>query len=473
MSVAVRVRESAIDRSRRRWSGRSVLVVGLGRSGCAAARHLLAAGARVTAVDLRPLEELGPEPAALRAAGVAVRCGPHDVSDFLAAEAIVLSPGVPADRPEVRLARERGAPVLTEIDLVAPAVSSRTVAITGSNGKSTVTALVAAMLGEAGYDAVPCGNFGLPLADAVQGDHPGRRYSLELSSFQLETTSELRAAAAVLLNVQPDHIDRHGTFEAYLAAKARIAKLRSPGAPLIVVRDDPGAAAVASNAEEPVLEVSAGGPVGRGGGVEGGRLVLRLGAAPVPVARADALPLPGRHNLANALAAACAAATLGAPPEAIRRALETAAPLPHRLEPCGTVDGVRYVDDSKATNVAAAVAAVDALAGEAGTLFVLLGGRDKEGDFSPLAERLAACRAVPIVFGEAGEKIAAVLEARGLAPRRARTLEEAARAARAEARAGDVVLLAPACASFDAFPGFAARGDAFAKLVRRFAGEEP
>lgn len=456
--------------------GRPVLVVGLGRSGLAAARRLLAQGARVTATDAKPQDRLPREVQLLEAAGVALHCGGHLAADFAAAELIVLSPGVPLDLPEIAAARARGAVICSEIDLVAAQVGSRVVAITGSNGKSTTTALAGAMLAAGGREGIPCANFGLPFCDAVQGDHAGRWYAAELSSFQLDITHDLRAAAAVLLNVQEDHMDRYGgSFDAYRESKESVARLRAPGAPLVLCVDDPHVAAAAARIAGPLAEVSAAREVKEGGCVVGNRLVLRLGGHEETLLEVGSLPIPGRHNRINILAAAYACRAAGVPLEALRRATAAYRPLSHRLQDVAQVGGVRFVDDSKATNVGSVLEAIRAISEtvtEEARMFVLLGGRDKDSDFRPLAPALAAHRGVALTFGEAGPLIAGVLEReQGVELHRAGTLEDAIRAAHAMARPGDVVLLSPACASFDAFTGYAARGDAFAAEARRLGAE--
>jgi UDP-N-acetylmuramoylalanine--D-glutamate ligase len=381
---------------------------------------------------------------------------------------------VPLDLPELHAARENHVAICSELDLVAHVVDDRVIGITGSNGKSTSTALAAAMLGAAGHDGVPCGNFGLPLCDAVQGDHPGRWYALELSSFQLDITSRLTASAAVLLNVQADHLDRHGDIHAYRAAKEKIAALRRPGAPLVLAVDDPLVADFAHRAGGPVLSVSADHEVASGGFVRDGRLTLRLGGNEETLIDAAQLAIPGRHNRVNALAAAVACRAVGVPADALRRALTTFRALPHRIQEIALVGGVRYVDDSKATNVGSVLEAIRALrerTDEGRRIFVLLGGRDKGSDFGPLAAALTGGGASAITFGEAGPLIAAALERGGVTPcARVCTLEDAVAAAHAAAVPGDTVLLSPACASFDAFTSYAHRGDVFAAAARALAG---
>jgi UDP-N-acetylmuramoylalanine--D-glutamate ligase len=448
-----------------------VLVVGLGRSGRAAALHLAAAGARVTATDRAAAAELGPIPGELAAEGVALALGGHRAEDFGAAELIVLSPGVPTDLPPLAQARERGVPIVSEIDLVPPEIGERVIAITGSNGKSTTTALAAAMLDACtGREGVPSGNFGTPLIEAAADDHPGRWYALELSSFQLETIQTLRAAAAVLLNVRPDHIDRHGSFEEYRAAKAKVALLRAPGALLVYDADDADAAEIAEHADPPRGPVSTREPAERGAYLDDRELVLEVTGAREALMKADEVPLHGRHNLSNTLAAAAACRACGVDLDAIRRGVRHFAGLPHRLQEVGTAAGVRFIDDSKATNVDAAIEAIGAAPGR--RLFVLLGGRDKAGRFGPLADALSRRGARALTFGEAGPRIAEALDERLEEPvQRCDAMEQAVRQAAEQAGPGDTVLLAPACASFDAFRSYVHRGEAFARVVESLTAD--
>ncbi|MDQ7007635.1 MAG: UDP-N-acetylmuramoyl-L-alanine--D-glutamate ligase [Acidobacteriota bacterium] len=449
---------------RRRW-----LVLGLGRTGMAVCRHLLDAGHRVWASDIKPRREWAGALQALEARGLEWLEWPQVVSRLEDFDQVIPSPGIPLDRPPLAQALEAGITVTSEIDLAPATIARRSVAITGSNGKSTVTALAAAMLGQGrGRNAVACGNFGTPLVEATAADAPGRHYAVELSSFQLETTTAARFGAVVLLNIQPDHLDRHGSFEAYAAAKWRIASLRLAGAPLVACVDDPAVAAGLAGVAPPVLAIRSGAPEGPGGGVESGRLVLDLGDGREELGPVATLPLPGPHNVLNILAAATACRAMGVPLAAIRQALDGFSALPHRLEPVAVRDDVLFVDDSKATNVAAALEAARAFPDR--RVLILLGGRDKAGDFRPLAEVLSETGAIALTFGEAGETIARTLGQGGCRVERCDTLEDATRRAAAAARPGDVVLLSPACASFDAFNGFAHRGEVFADLARRLGG---
>lgn len=447
--------------------GRRVLVVGLGRSGQAAARFLLARGARVTATDLRPAGELGPVAAALADAGVRLSCGGHDAGDFLAAELVVVSPGVPTALPALDAARREGIPVVAEVELASWFVRGHLLALTGSNGKSTTTSLLARMLAEEGRDAVACGNIGLPLLEALSGDNPDRWYAVELSSFQLEGTERFHPGSAALLNLQPDHLDRHGSLEGYLAAKARIFTHQGEEDVAVLNADDAAVAALARELRAEVYTFSLEGPVRRGAYLSGDRLMLRLGARPRRLMQRGELPLAGDHNVANVLAAAVLAATSGVSVEAIRRAVTSFRPLPHRLSTVATVGGITYVDDSKATNVDSAKVALTAFPGR--KVYALLGGRAKGSGFESLVEPLERAGATAVVYGEAGPLIAEALAGRvEILP--CADLPSAVREASGRAAPGDVVLLAPACASFDAYRNFHERGEDFARQVRALAG---
>jgi UDP-N-acetylmuramoylalanine--D-glutamate ligase len=426
------------------YSGRHVLVLGLARSGRAAAELLLRAGATVSAYDR--------DPAALRdpPAGVALLSGAA-TPDFAGFDAVVASPGVPlAAHPKL----------VPEVDLAAEFLDAPLVAVTGSNGKSTTTVLIGEMLRASGFDTGVGGNLGTALCALVGRGHT--RIVAELSSFQLEHARALHADVAVLLNLAPDHLDRHGTLAAYGAAKARLAELQRPDAWLVVNRDDPWARAVGKRAPARAVEFSTEERLTSGACLDGKDVVLvRDGAIALRVPQV-ALAASARRPVANALAAALAASLAGASAEAIRSALERFEGLPHRVRDVCARGGVRYVDDSKATNPAAAVAS---LLAQSAPVVWLAGGRNKGLDFAPLAE--AAKRAgvrTAIVYGECAAELERALS-RACPVERVETLADAVTLAAARAQRGDVVLLAPACASFDQFTSFEDRGRRFAALA--------
>jgi UDP-N-acetylmuramoylalanine--D-glutamate ligase len=410
---------------------RRVLVVGLARSGEAAALALRDRAVAVVGHDHD--RALDPDRVGrLAAAGVEVHLGEEDETLLRGVDAVVKSPGVPRENALVGSARAAGVPVWSEIELGARLLANPLVGVTGTNGKTTTSALLGEMLHAAGRPVEVAGNIGRPLTSLVGRVAPEAWVVCELSSFQLEDVDTLRPRVAVLLNLEPDHLDRHGTLEAYRDAKLKIFRRQQ--------RDD-------------VAVV----PRGFGALPGEGRRVEFAGD--------DALPseplIPGLHNRENAAAATAAARAVGVRDPAIADALRAFPGVPHRIEQVAFVDGVRYVNDSKATNVAAALRALAALEGPR---HVILGGRGKRESYAPLAAALRPGDRVYLI-GEAAEEIGAALAETGVHLERAGDLDTAVRRAAAAARPGDVVLLSPACASFDQFESFEHRGDAFRDLV--------
>ena len=432
-------------------AGRRVLVLGLGLSGRSAARFCAERGARVTASDERPaselegLDELGP--------GVEVLTGKPfpDSADF---DLVVPSPGVPGERY-----RRGAAQVWGDVELAARALAIPIVAVTGTNGKSTTTHLLAVALRGAGLRAAAAGNVGEPALDLV--GQPLDVAVLEVSSFQLETTESFRPRVAVILNLSPDHLDRHGSFEAYRDAKARILANQTGEDTAILSADDAEVWSLADAARARVLPFSSRGPLEQGAWLDAGAAVLReRNGAPLRVAL-DELQLAGAHNRENALAALAAAWAAGAEPQAAAAALCRFSGLPHRMEQIARRQQVTWVNDSKATNPGAALRS---LAGAGGPVIWIAGGRDKGLDFSSLAEAAGGRVRTALLVGEAADKLDAALAGR-VETRTADSLEEAVREAARLARPGDVVLLAPACASQDQFRDFAERGERFRAAV--------
>lgn len=433
-------------------------VVGLGVTGLACARFLAARGGRVSVTDSRSDP---PKLAALRGEhpDLPVSLGELDAAMLLDADEIVLSPGVSLREPALQAAMDAGVPVISEIELFCRHAVAPIAAITGSNGKSTVTTLLGLMAREAGVEAAVGGNLGRPALELLEAPPPAI-YVLELSSFQLETTHSLRARAATVLNVSADHMDRYESLDAYAAAKGVI--YRGCGT-AVVNRDDPRAAALAAN--EPAHRVSFGLDApeqpddyglarDQGGGLWLARGRRRLKAV-------NELRLMGRHNHANALAALALGEAMGIPEEAMLRTLGHFPGLPHRTEWVARLGGVDYINDSKGTNVGATLAAVEGLPGP---LVLIAGGQGKGADFAPLGPALARKARAVVVFGEDAERLAQALEGHA-AVSLAADLDEAVALAAEAARPGDQVLMSPACASFDMFPGFEARGEAFRALV--------
>lgn len=434
--------------------GARVLVVGLGQSGLAAVELLCARRALVEATDIRRLEEM-PE-AASRLEALGARFSPQSDAVFENRDLIVLSPGVPADLPALEEARRRGVPVVGDLELASWFLQGPTIGITGSNGKTTTTALTGHILREAGIPVQVGGNIGRAPASMVATSRPGQWNVLELSSFQLETVDRFHADVAAVLNVTPDHLDRHGTLERYAAAKRRLLETQAPEEPAILNAADPICREFARLKSNPVWFSSAE-RLASGVWLEEGWVVLEGR----PLLEAREVPLRGRHNLENVMAAAAAAHLAGAAPEAIAAAVRSFPGVEHRLEFVRRVRGVDYYNDSKATNVDATLKALDAFPGP---LWVILGGKDKGSDYRPLREPLAQKARAALLIGSAAPKIAAALA--GAVPLiDCGTLEAAVGEAARRAAPGDTVLLAPACASFDQFQNFEHRGRAFKALV--------
>lgn len=441
------------------WRGLDVLVVGLGVSGHAAARALLRLGARVRVTELSDTPATRERAAGLRDAGAAVELGGHSFAHERASLAVV-SPGIPPQSEALRALAETGTEVWSEIELAYRISECTFLAVTGTNGKTTTTSLLAAMLAEGGERSAAGGNIGVPLVDAVEEVGPGGVVALEASSFQLLTIHEFRAEVAVLLNVAADHLDYHGDLERYAAAKARIVENQTSSDAFVCNADDKLVMKVAAQAPGRVVTFSATDP-SADLAVAGDELTWR-GAAFAPL---RSLTLPGRAGVEDALAAAGAALEHGVAFEAVARALASFSPLAHRLETVATVEGVEYVDDSKATNPHAALAA---LRGRRDVVLIA-GGRSKGNDLTELRAGVPPVIAV-VALGEAADEMGAVFD--GLVPvEKVRDMGAAVRAARAHAVPGGSVLLAPGCASLDMYTSYAARGDDFARCVRELTSE--
>ncbi len=435
------------------------LVVGLGASGVAAAALLVHQGWTVIANDRKVESELGDAVAKLPA-GVTTRAGGHAPELLDGTRLVVVSPGVPWDLPLLVEARRRGLEVIAEVELAGRALTGvPIVGVTGSNGKTTVTSLLGAIGRAAGLTTGVGGNIGTAASElALAGGWDA--VVLELSSFQLEGCATLRPAVAVLLNVSPDHLDRHPSLAAYLAAKSRIFAHQTAHDTAVLNADDPALAELAVRSR--LARFSLADPRAEAH-LAGGALVLDG----EPLLNRSDLPLLGDHNVANALAAALAASRLGVPREAIAAALRAAVTLPHRHQVVAEARGVRWVDDSKGTNIGATAAG---LAGyPPGTVHLVLGGLGKGQDFRELRPAAEGRLARVYLIGEAAPAIAAALE--GVAPLEwCVTLDEAVRRAASAARPGDTVLLSPACASFDQFKSYAHRGEEFARMARAASG---
>ncbi len=442
-------------------NNKRVLVVGLGKSGVASALFLKAHGARVTVSDTKSGDELRNEIPVLLDHGITVETGGHGERTFRGQDLIVVSPGVPVDAPPLVQARAMGEAVIGEIELAARFLPGRIVAITGSNGKTTTTALTGEILTAGGLPTLVGGNIGTPAISLAERARPETVIVLEVSSFQLETIQTFRPRVAIVLNVTPDHLDRHGTLEAYVDAKARIFENQQSEDFAVLNEDDPTCVAMAERTRAQVFWFSRQKEVKQGAWVRDGNILLRDGSGQREIMQVSEVPLKGAHNLENVLAAVCAAALMGCAPEKIRQAVREFKAVEHRLEFVATIRGVDYYNDSKATNVDATIKALESFPAN---IHLILGGKDKGSDYTVLNNLLRQRVKRVYTIGAAAAKIES--QVKGVEVVHAETLENAIRKANAVAQPGDVVLLAPACASFDQFKNYEQRGQVFKEIVR-------
>ncbi len=440
-----------------------VLVVGAGKSGISAARFLREQGAKVTISDARSAAALAGEIPALMDAGIMVEAGGHGLLTFRRQDLIVVSPGVPMDTPEVRQVVALGMPVIGELELASRFLRGQVIAVTGSNGKTTTTTLVGEILRRGGMETLVGGNIGLPVIDLIAESRPGTWSVLEVSSFQLETVEEFRPRIAAVLNITPDHLDRHKTFAHYAAAKARITARQDAEDFLVLNGEDKEAQMVAAKSRAQVFWFSARRPIRQGAFVHGESVVFlaKEGGRAEPVMPVSEIRLRGLHNVENVLAAVTIARLAGVSSEVIRLAVGEFKAVEHRLELVRVRDGVEFYNDSKATNVDAAMKAVGSFAGG---VHLILGGKDKDSDYRQMAGLLKERVEVVYTIGSAAEKIGRELEGVVKMVKAGRLDVAVAKAAKA-ATAGDVVLLAPACSSFDQFESYEHRGRVFRELV--------
>jgi UDP-N-acetylmuramoylalanine--D-glutamate ligase len=442
-----------------------VLVVGLGKSGLAAARFLKARGARVTVSDARPATLIA-ELSELLDEGFVVESGSHGLLTFRRQDLIVVSPGVPMNVPELMTVRAVGAHIIGELELGSQFLEGEVIAITGSNGKTTTTTLVGEIMKASGRPTLVGGNIGLPVTEMVAQSTPETWSVLEVSSFQLIETFRPRIAA--VLNITPDHLDRHGSFEAYWAAKARIAEFQTTEDFLVLNAEDVKTQGVAAKTKAQVYWFSAKRRVKQGAFVHGESVFFALSenAQPEAILPVAEIPLAGAHNVENVLAAVCMARLAGVSSEVIRSTVAQFKAVEHRLEFVRELAGVRYFNDSKATNVDATMKAIEAFPGG---IHLILGGKDKGSDYTTLVPLVRERVKTVITIGSAAEKIERQFA--GVAPIEAKiesagTMQQAVATARKLATAGDTVLLAPACASFDQFRNYEERGRVFKELVQ-------
>jgi UDP-N-acetylmuramoylalanine--D-glutamate ligase len=442
--------------------GKRVLVVGLARTGVATALFCAARGARVTATDTRAESEIGEGISTLRAAGVSLELSGHREDTFLEQDLIIPSPGVPADAPSLQAARTRGVTIWSEIELADRFLNGRLIGITGSNGKTTTTSLIDHILQSGGFSTILAGNIGTPLISCVEQTTDSTITVAELSSFQLELIERFRPNISVFLNLTPDHLDRHGTFEAYSAAKARIFENQTEADSAVLNADDQATAALAPSRPH-VYWFSRKQRVAQGAFVRETEIIFRHDGVEETILKLDDIPLPGAHNVENILAAVVATRLVGAEPAAISKGVRSFAGVEHRLEFVAEIGGVRYYNDSKATNVDATLKALDAFPGR---ILIILGGKEKGSDYTVLQAPLREKAILALLIGAAADKIEKQI-AGSVAIERAETMERAVETATHAARAGDVVLLAPACASFDQFQNYEHRGRVFKELVHQ------
>lgn len=415
-------------------------------------------------MDSHDTPELREVAQGLRDRGAEVLLGADEVDGQF--DLAVASPGIPPHAKLMHSVRQHSAKIVSEIEFAFTRTTRPWVAITGTNGKTTTTSLVVHLLRCAGIDAIAVGNIGSPAIAAVDDAGEGAVFVAEVSSFQLALTERFRPRVAVLLNVTPDHIDWHGSLDAYARDKARIFANLGEGDQAVIDVDDPGSAPYANEAGASgalVVPVSLRQRSIPGATIIGGDLVLETHAGAVHLGSLDELRIRGAHNASNALAAAAAAHAMGAPAADIKAGLRSFEPIAHRLQPVGEVAGVEYVNDSKATNPDAVFKALSAYADR--PVILLLGGRNKKNDFRPLLEEAARTAKAVVAFGEARAEIEVACQGLDVTLAGAARLRDAVYAAADLAEPGDVVLLSPACASFDEFDNFEHRGDVFAELV--------
>jgi UDP-N-acetylmuramoylalanine--D-glutamate ligase len=440
-------------------------VVGLGKSGVASALFLHDRGARVTVSDAKAEEQLRNEIPKLLDKGIAVETGGHGERTFRQQDLIVVSPGVPTNSEALKQALALGIPVIGEIELAGRFLKGRIIAITGSNGKTTTTSLAGEAVSWGGGKSQVGGNIGTPAISLVAGSADDTYNILEVSSFQLETIQTFRPYIAVVLNISPDHLDRHGSMEAYTAAKRRIFENQTADDFAVLNADDPTCVQMAQGIQSQIYWFSRKKELERGAFVRGNRIVLRDDQGEHDIMPVADIPLKGAHNLENVLATVCIGALAGCEPSRIHNAIKGFKAVEHRLEFVATVNGVEYYNDSKATNVDATIKALESFPAN---IHIILGGKDKGAPYAPLIPLLRERAKRVYTIGAAAPKIEEEI-AGAVDIVKAGTLDVAVRKAAESAQSGDVVVLAPACASFDQFDNYEHRGRVFKELVQALA----
>ncbi|RLB28532.1 MAG: UDP-N-acetylmuramoyl-L-alanine--D-glutamate ligase [Deltaproteobacteria bacterium] len=444
--------------------GERVLVVGLGKSGAAAANWLARQGARVTvsdtldgsAFDDRLLGELS-------RGGIELELGDHRMESFVETDLIVVSPGVPLDITPLVEAARKGVPILGELEVAWRYLRTPSIAVTGTNGKSTVVKLIGEMLSRGGRKVFVGGNIDFPLTDYIAGAQDADYVVLEISSFQLDTVEAFSPHAAMILNISPDHLDRYADYEAYVRSKERIFENQGPEQVLILNDDDPELKALEPKGGPRVFRFGMERKEGRQGFVEGGRIVVRVPGHGEATFNLDRFALAGTHNQANVMAAVLGALAIDAPPGAIQEGIDGFKGLPHRMELIDTIGGVAFYNDSKATNIDAAIKSITSFSRP---VVLIAGGRHKGSDYQPLVHAAKGRVKDAVLIGESSTLLAAAFN--GTIPwSEVRSLDDAVYRAYDRAQEGDVVLLAPACSSFDMFRNYQHRGMAFQEAVKR------
>ena len=448
---------------RQSLAGKTVSVVGLAKSGVAAARLIRRLGGRVLASDSSPLEALPEDARGLERLGCALWAGGHPDAAFAGAELIVVSPGVPLELPALVAMRVRGVPIIGELELAWRVMEADVIAITGTNGKTTTTTLTGELLRTQVRPVLVGGNIGTPLAEHAL-EFPGDGIVVaEVSSFQLDTTDRFRPRVAAILNITPDHIDRHGTFERYVDAKARIFANQLSTDCVVLNADDPVTAGLGGRARGRVIWFSRLTTLAHGVFIYDGWIVAKLNGSTERICPVTEITLRGQHNVENVLAATACALWTGMSPSLIRRGIAAFRGVAHRIERVHDDRGVVYYNDSKGTNVDSTIKALESFSEP---VILIAGGKGKGQDFGPLAEAARGRVRRAILIGQDRDRIRAALDLAGIPAEDAEAMDDAVRRARDAARVGDVVLLSPACASFDMFRNFEHRGDVFKSVVR-------
>ncbi len=451
-------------------AGKKVLIIGAARSGIACAKFLAKRGATVALNDLKPFDNWSAEAKALKEEGVG--CVPGELPSWLLEniQLVVISPGVPVKSIPVRYADRAGAEIIGEVELAARFLKGRVVAITGTNGKTTTTALIGELLKDAGLPVQVGGNIGTPLISLVESSRDDGWTVVELSSFQLETIKEFHPTVAVVLNVTPNHMDRYESFTDYAAAKHRIFMNQMRGDVAVLNADDEVVASWAKGLRAHVVKFSVRSELEDGLFLRGDELVSRTHSGERVLMFRDEMKLRGLHNVENVLAALSAGLACGADPESMRETVRQFEPVEHRLELVAEIARVKFYNDSKATSVDATLKALEAFADHPGKIVLILGGRGKKAPYAPLASLVEEKVRKLILVGEDADTIAKELG--GFAPsQRAVDMQDAVKLSFQSAQPGDVVLLAPACASFDMFESFEHRGIVFKECVSRLESE--